>query len=92
MGARNIGDLSNASIAPAGPEAGLPGASFQRILVSATAPRVPPALLDQLAPGGTMVMPVGDALHTLVKMEDGEVRTDVYPGFVFVPLKNGARP
>jgi protein-L-isoaspartate(D-aspartate) O-methyltransferase len=35
-------------------------APFERILVAAAAPEVPPSLLSQLAPGGRLVIPVGD--------------------------------
>jgi protein-L-isoaspartate(D-aspartate) O-methyltransferase len=35
-------------------------APFDRILVTAAAPDVPPVLLDQLAAGGIMIVPVGD--------------------------------
>ena len=34
-------------------------APFDRIIVTAAAPEVPAALLDQLAPGGILVLPVG---------------------------------
>jgi len=57
-------------------------APFAAILVSAAAPRVPQALLEQLAPGRRLVLPVGSAfrqtLRTLVRtaagaeVEDGE--------------------
>jgi len=47
---------------------GLPTfAPFDRIIVTAAAPRVPPPLLDQLADGGRLVIPVGgDAEQTIV--------------------------
>jgi protein-L-isoaspartate(D-aspartate) O-methyltransferase len=40
-------------------------APFDAILVTAAAPRVPPALLEQLAPDGRLVIPVGDAEQAL---------------------------
>jgi protein-L-isoaspartate(D-aspartate) O-methyltransferase len=39
------------------------GAPYHGILVSAGAPRVPPALPQQLFPGGTLVIPVGEDPH-----------------------------
>ena len=38
-------------------------APFDGILVTAAAPRVPPALAAQLAPGGRLVIPIGDAVE-----------------------------
>ena len=50
-------------------------APFDRILVTAAAAEPPPALLDQLAAGGRMVLPLGDEevqrLSLVVKDEDG---------------------
>jgi len=40
-------------------------APFDAILVTAAAPRVPPALLEQLAPGGRLVIPLGGAEQQL---------------------------
>ena len=38
-------------------------APYDRIIVSAAAPHVPQALLDQLAPNGNLVIPVGKQMH-----------------------------
>ncbi|HXI03600.1 MAG TPA: protein-L-isoaspartate(D-aspartate) O-methyltransferase [Candidatus Saccharimonadales bacterium] len=69
---------------------GWPGmAPFDRILVAAAAPDVPPSLAAQLAPGGRMVLPVGDArtqVLTLVVREEGGWTRQAREGCVFVRL------
>jgi len=71
-------------------------APFDGIVVTAAAPRVPEALVEQLAPGGRMVIPVGERdgtqeLIVLHKREDGRVeRRSVLP-VRFVPLVPGRR-
>ncbi|HET9948111.1 MAG TPA: protein-L-isoaspartate(D-aspartate) O-methyltransferase [Longimicrobiales bacterium] len=71
-------------------------APFDGILVTAGADEVPPPLVEQLAPGGRMVIPVGDAragqvLRVLEKLPDGEVsERDVLP-VRFVPLTRRRR-
>ena len=49
---------------------GLPAfAPFDRIIVTAAAPRIPPPLVDQLADGGRLVIPVGgDTEQTIVRV------------------------
>ncbi|MDO5495981.1 MAG: protein-L-isoaspartate carboxylmethyltransferase [bacterium] len=54
-------------------ELGLPElAPFDRILVSAEARELPAALVDQLAPGGIMVIPVGGEMLRVVRGAVGE--------------------
>jgi len=64
-------------------------APYDGIIVTAGCPRVPQPLLDQLAVGGTMVLPVGNHVHqrlTVVeKLEEG-VRKREVTGCIFVPL------
>lgn len=69
---------------------GLPDlAPFDRIIVTAGAPFVPEALKEQLAPGGIMVIPVGQPqqrMMVMVKQEDGTFFELGYDNFQFVPL------
>ena len=64
-------------------------APFDRILVAAGGPSVPPPLLEQLAEGGRMVMPVGQAdyqrLHVIDKI-GGQARVTEDSECVFVKL------
>jgi len=69
---------------------GLPElAPFDAILVAAAAPAVPKPLLAQLAEGGRIILPVGDAEHQELQLV--EKRGDTFPtkmleGCRFVPL------
>lgn len=65
---------------------GIPGQEYDKILVSASADTLPENLLDQLKPGGTMVIPVRNTILRITKDERGEIEEEEYPGFVFVPL------
>jgi len=63
-------------------------------VVTAAAPRVPQALVDQLKPGGRMVIPVGAShevqeLLLLVKRADGSVEKRSVLPVRFVPLVPG---
>ena len=58
---------------------------YDRILVSAEAERVPQSLVDQLADGGVMVIPVASTMLRLVRRGD-EVTTTEHGAFRFVPL------
>ena len=46
-------------------------APFDRIIVTAAPPEIPPALVDQLAVGGRMVIPVGTLLQEIVVVSKG---------------------
>ncbi len=66
-------------------------APFDGILVTAAAPRVPPALVEQLRPGGRLVIPVGEPhapqeLLLIEKGEDGGHRVTPVLGVAFVPM------
>ena len=66
-------------------------APFDAILVTAAAEHIPEQLIQQLKPGGRLVIPVGEhrlsqSLRVLTKGMDGEIKQrDVLP-VVFVPL------
>jgi protein-L-isoaspartate(D-aspartate) O-methyltransferase len=69
-------------------------APFDAIIVTAAAASIPPALIEQLRPGGRMVIPVGprhgeQALMLVTKNAAGEVtQRNVLP-VAFVPLTGG---
>ena len=69
---------------------GLAGAApFDAILVSAAAPKLPPPLLEQLAEGGRMIVPVGFSAGQeleLVRKEHGQPRITRLDACRFVPL------
>ena len=68
-------------------------APYDAIIVSAAAPEVPPALVTQLAEGGRMILPVGDADFQqlqLIRMENGQPRIALRELCRFVPLVSGA--
>jgi len=64
---------------------------FDGIIVTAAAPKVPPALVEQLKAGGRMIIPVnatvGQELVVLHKTEDGRVETRSVLPVAFVPLR-----
>ena len=66
-------------------------APYDRVVVTAAAPSVPPPLVDQLKPEGIMVIPVGSAslfqnLLKLTKATDGKIKQENLGGVAFVPL------
>lgn len=73
---------------------GLPTfAPFDKIIVTAAAPYIPPKLLEQLKPGGMMVIPVteGEAqrMKRLTRLPEGGYNEEVFSSFSFVPMLDG---
>lgn len=66
-------------------------APFDAIIVTAAATHVPPALIEQLKPGGRMVIPVGMAfshqeLMLVSKDQSGDTKVEPVLAVAFVPL------
>lgn len=70
-------------------------APFERIMVTAAAHDIPPVLVEQLAVGGIMVLPLGEAhaleqdLIKITKLADGDLHIDHLGPVRFVPLLEG---
>jgi protein-L-isoaspartate(D-aspartate) O-methyltransferase len=75
---------------------GLPTyAPFDRVLITAAAPEIPPKLIQQLKPGGMMVIPVGSGdvqvMKRLIKNADGTYKEEIFDKFSFVPMLGGKK-
>jgi protein-L-isoaspartate(D-aspartate) O-methyltransferase len=84
--------LSNLRLVHADGTGGLPEAApFDGIIVAAATPGIPGALLQQLAPGGRMIVPVGSGDQALCLVE--RTRTGLTEKWLdavrFVPLRGG---
>jgi protein-L-isoaspartate(D-aspartate) O-methyltransferase len=66
-----------------------PMKEFDKIIVSAASPSIPPSLVEQLAENGRLVIPVGErAFQRLILVEklNGEIKTSYHGDCTFVPL------
>lgn len=75
---------------------GLPTyAPFDRVLITAAAPGIPPKLIEQLKPGGIMVIPVGTGevqqMKRIIKEPNGTLKEEVFDKFSFVPMLEGKK-
>lgn len=65
-------------------------APYDRILITAAAPTLPASLIEQLKPGGIIVIPLGDGdVQTMIRMtkdENGKLTEERFGAFRFVPL------
>lgn len=73
---------------------GLPTFSpFDKIIITAAAPFVPPKLIDQLKKGGRMVIPLDEEgrqkMMRITKNEDGSLYEETFSDFSFVPMLKG---
>lgn len=67
---------------------------FDRIIITAAAPEIPQALIDQLKVGGMMVIPLSEnescqTMLRLTKQEDGSLSREEHGDFRFVPMLKG---
>ncbi len=73
---------------------GLPTyAPFDKVIITAAAPFIPPKLIEQLKDGGKMVIPLDEGqfqrMLRLTKNEDGTVSEEAFQNFSFVPMLSG---
>ncbi len=66
---------------------------FDKVIITAAAPFIPPKLIDQLKPGGKMVIPVNEGEHQrmlrITKNADGTTSEEAFENFSFVPMLKG---
>lgn len=75
---------------------GLPTfAPFDKILITAAAPEIPERLIEQLKPGGMMVLPLGSGeiqqMMRITKLQSGALKEEVFDHFSFVPMLGGRK-
>lgn len=72
---------------------GLPTyAPFDKVIITAAAPQIPSKLIDQLRPGGKMVVPVGEGeVQKMLRITktNGGTTEEVFDNFSFVPMLGG---
>lgn len=73
---------------------GLPTyAPFDRIIITAGAPEIPQKLIEQLKPGGIMIIPLGTGnvqqMKRITKLNDGSTAEESFANFSFVPMLQG---
>jgi protein-L-isoaspartate(D-aspartate) O-methyltransferase len=65
-------------------------APFDKVIITAGAPFVPPKLIEQLKIGGVMVIPIGETedqtMFRITKISETEVKTEDFGPCSFVPM------
>ena len=66
---------------------------FDKIIITAAAPFIPPKLVEQLKPGGVMVLPVDEGnsqrMLRITKTAEGSLIEEAFDQFSFVPMLTG---
>ena len=75
---------------------GLPTfAPFDKILITAAAPEIPPRLIEQLKPGGMLILPLGagdvQQMRRITKLKNNTLKEEVFDHFSFVPMVEGKK-
>ncbi len=75
---------------------GLPTfAPFDKVIITAAAPFIPPKLVEQMKRGGCMVLPLDEGecqrMVRLTKMSDGTIMEEAFENFSFVPMLTGKK-
>ena len=75
---------------------GLPTyAPFDKVIITAAAPEIPQKLIQQLKPGGMMVIPLGagelQRMMRITRMPNGALKEEVFDHFSFVPMVEGKK-
>lgn len=73
---------------------GLPAyAPFDKVIITAAAPFIPPKLIEQMKTGGVMVIPVDEdhaqRMLRITRMPDGSLKEESFEQFSFVPMLQG---
>jgi protein-L-isoaspartate(D-aspartate) O-methyltransferase len=68
-------------------------APFDKIIITAAAPFIPPKLVEQLKVEGIMVVPVDEGksqrMLRITKLQDGSLKEEAFDHFSFVPMLTG---
>ena len=76
---------------------GLPSfAPFDKVIITAAAPFIPPKLIEQMKTGGIMIIPLNNeagvqVMLRITKNEDGSLKEESFEEFSFVPMVVGKR-
>jgi protein-L-isoaspartate(D-aspartate) O-methyltransferase len=73
---------------------GLPTfAPFDKIIITAAAPYIPEKLIQQLKPGGLMVLPLNEGdiqiMYRITKLDEFAINEERFDAFSFVPMLTG---